>query len=392
MRKISANYIFPIHTKPLENGVLTIDEDGTVLDISVAENSENDNNIEFYNGIICPGFVNAHCHLELSYLKNIIPQHTGIIDFIVTVAKYRHCASDEEKLQIAKFYDNYMYQQGIVAVGDISNTKLTFELKHKSKIFYHTFVEVYSRNENDIDKHLQATHNIIDCGKQLGLSVSPTLHAPYSTCDKLFSVIKSEAEKYGILSYHNQESQDENDYFVNNSGGFLDYYKQFKMPDSPMPTGETAIHKLLNNIDAKTKILLIHNIFTSEDDYDFAVATTQNITWTLCLKSNLYIENCLPPLEMLRKKNAKIAIGTDSLSSNTNLSLIEELITISDNFKNITLNELLTWATLNGAQALGIDNRFGTFEKGKKPSIVLIDNVNLQKMKLTKKSCSKIIQ
>ena len=391
MRRISANYIFPVHDKPLENGVLTIDDNGKVLDLSSAENSENDDSIEFYNGIICPGFVNAHCHLELSYMKNVIPQHTGLIGFITEIANHRHSASTEKQLQTAKFYDDYMYQQGIVAVGDISKTTLTFELKQKSKIFYHTFAEVFSRNENEINEILQANKNLIDSGKQLGLSISPTLHAPYSMCDKLFFAVKSEAEKYGILSYHNQETQAENDYFVNNSGDFLAFYRKFPMPDNPLPTGETAIHRLLKNIDSNTKILLVHNTFTSEADCDFAVSATQNITWTLCPKSNLYIENCLPPIEMLRKKNAKIAIGTDSLSSNTNLSVIEELITISENFDKITLNELLTWATLNGAQALGIDSRFGTFEKGKTPSVVLIENVDMQKMMLTKKSRSKIL-
>ena len=391
MRKISANYIFPIHTKPLENGVLTISEDGKVLELSTVENSKNDENIEHYEGIICPGFVNAHCHLELSYMKDVIPQHTGIIGFIVEIANRRHSVNDEEKLYAAKFHDNYMYKQGIVAVGDISNTKLTLELKHESKIFYHTFVEVYSRNEDEIDKLLQTAKNILDSGKQLGLSISPTLHAPYSTCDKLFSLIKSHAEACGILSYHNQETQEENEYFVNNSGAFLDYYNKFKMPNNPLPTGETAIHRLLKNITPNTKILLVHNTFTSESDYDFAVSAAQNITWTLCPKSNLYIENCLPPIDMLRRKNAKIALGTDSLSSNTNLSLVEELITISENFENISFNELLTWATLNGAQALGIDSRFGSFEKGKTPGLVLIDNIDMQKMKLTKESCSKIL-
>lgn len=391
MRKISTNYIFPINLAPIANGILTVDDDGEILDISSSENSENDDSVEFYDGIICPGFVNAHCHLELSYMINLIPQHTGIIGFIIEVANRRNSSSDEEKLQAAKFYDNYMYKQGIVAVGDISNTKITFKLKRESKIFYHTFAEVFSRNEIETDKILQKNKEIIDSGKQLGLSISPTLHAPYSTCDKLFSELKSKAEKYGILSYHNQETQAENDYFVNNSGAFLDYYDKFKMPNNPSVTGETAIHRLLKNIDKQTKILLIHNTFTSETDYDFAVSATKNITWTLCPNSNLYIENRLPPIEMLHKKNAKIAIGTDSLSSNSNLSIIEELITVSENFSNITLNELLTWATLNGAQALGIDNRFGTFEKGKKPSIVLIDNVDLQKMKLTKKSHSKIL-
>jgi cytosine/adenosine deaminase-related metal-dependent hydrolase len=392
MRKISANYIFPICAPPIKNGVLTINDDGKIIDISTAnETCEDGENIEFYDGIICPGFVNAHCHLELSHLKDTISQHTGIIGFITEISKQRNEVDELEQMRQAKFYDEYMYSQGIVAVGDISNKNLTFEIKKQSKIFYHTFVESYSRNAAHVDEILHKNQNIIDCGKQLGLSISPTMHAPYSMCDKLFSEIKHRAEASGILSYHNQETQAENDYFKNNCGDFVRFYKQFICPDNPTPTGKTSIHLLFDEIDKRTKILLVHNIFTSEDDCNFAMSMNENITWTLCPKSNLYIENKLPPVEMLRKKNAKIAIGTDSLSSNTDLSIVAELLAIVENFADVTLNELLTWATINGAKALGIDNIFGTFEKGKKPGIVLLKNLDTEKMMLTKDSVSTVL-
>ncbi|MDR1554149.1 MAG: amidohydrolase family protein [Prevotellaceae bacterium] len=391
MRKISASYIFPIHRQPVKNGVLTIDDEGKIVELSTYSETETCSDIEFYDGIICPGFINAHCHLELSHLKNTIPKHTGIAGFITEISKRRNLADRLEQIKSAKFYDNFMYLQGIVAVGDISNSDLTFELKKQSKIFYHTFVEAFSCNESETDTILQKNQNTVDLGRRLGISISPTLHAPYSMCDRLFAEIKRRAEKYGIISYHNQETQAENEYFENNSGDFLRYYKQSTTPDKPSPTGKSSIHRLLDDIDKNIKILLVHNTFTSENDYDFAMSANKNITWTLCPQSNLYIENHLPPIEMLRRKNAKIATGTDSLSSNTNLSIIEELLTISDNFKNIELNELLTWATVNSAEALGIADKFGTFEQGKIPGIVLIDNVDTNKMMLTKKSHSKIL-
>ncbi|MDR2064885.1 MAG: amidohydrolase family protein [Prevotellaceae bacterium] len=389
MRKISADYIFPIHTQPVKNGVLTIADDGKIAGLSAF--CENDNDIEFYDGIICPGFVNAHCHLELSHLKNAIPEHTGITGFITEISKLRNIADRSEQIKSAEFYDNFMYNQGIVAVGDISNSDLTFELKKQSKIFYHTFVEAFSCNESETDKILKNNQAIVDFGKRLGISISSTLHAPYSMCDKLFSEMKLRAEKYGILSYHNQETQDENEYFENNSGKFLKFYSDFAMPNKPLPTGKSSIRRLLDDVDKNTKILLVHNTFTTENDCDFAMSASKHITWTLCPKSNLYIENHLPPIEMFRRKNAKIAIGTDSLSSNTNLSMIDELLTVSDNFETVELNELLTWATLNGAEALGVEKKFGTFEQGKTPGTVLIDNINTKKMMLTKKSTSKIL-
>ncbi|MDR1984589.1 MAG: amidohydrolase family protein [Prevotellaceae bacterium] len=392
MRKISADYIFPVHTQPIKNGALTIADDGTISDISTfSENLETSADIEFYDGIICPGFINVHCHLELSHLKNSIPMHTGIIGFIKEISKRSNITDLSEQIQSAKFYDDFMYRQGIVAVGDVSNKDWTFELKKESKIFYHTFVESFSRDESETDKILQKNQDIVDCGKRLGLSVSPTLHAPYSMCDGLFSELKIRAEKYEILSYHNQETQAENEYFENNSGDFLKFYNEFAMPDNPLPMGKTSIHRLLDNVDGNTKILLVHNTFTSENDCDFAMSVSKNITWALCPKSNLYIENQLPPVEMFRRKNAKIAIGTDSLSSNTNLSMIEEMLAISENFDNIDIDELLKWATVNGAKALGIDKNFGTFERGKKPGIVLIDNIDMRKMMLTKDSHSKIL-
>jgi len=389
MRKISANYIFPICAQPIKNGVLTIDDDEKIINISTSD--EIDETIEFYDGIICPGLVNAHCHLELSHLKNAIPQHTGIIGFITEISKQRNEIDELEQIRQAKIYDELMYSQGIVAVGDISNKNITFELKAQSKIFYHTFVEAFSTNEAQLDEILRKNQSIVNCGKELGLSISPTLHAPYSMCDKLFSEIKRRAEKHGILSYHNQETKAENDYFKNNDGDFVAYYNKFNIPNKPTPTGKTAIHLLFDDIDKNTKILLVHNIFTSDDDCDFALSKSENITWTLCPKSNLYIENKLPLIEMLRKKNAKIAIGTDSLSSNTELSMIAELLVVAEKFTDISLNELLTWATVNGANALGIDEKFGTFEKGKTPGIVLIKNVNTEKMMLTKDSVSTIL-
>jgi cytosine/adenosine deaminase-related metal-dependent hydrolase len=389
MRKISADYIFPVHEKPIKNGVLTVSDNGKIVALSTR--SEADNDIEFYSGIICPGFVNAHCHLELSHLKNSIPRHTGIIGFIKEISKRRNIADTSEQIQSAKFHDNLMYLHGIVAVGDISNNDSTFAFKKQSKIFYHTFVESFSCNENETEEVLKKNQDIVDCGKKLGISISPTLHASYSICDRLFSEMKFRSEQSGILSYHNQETRDENEYFKNNSGKFLEFYNEFKIPDNPLPTGKTSIHRLLDNISRRTKIMLVHNTFTSEDDFDFAMSATSNITWTLCPKSNLYIENHLPPIEMLHRKNAKIAIGTDSLSSNTSLSIIDELLAVAENFGNIELNELLTWATINGAEALGIESEYGTFEQGKSPGIVLIDNVDTNKMMLTEKSSSKIL-
>jgi cytosine/adenosine deaminase-related metal-dependent hydrolase len=105
-----------------------------------------------------------------------------------------------------------------------------------------------------------------------------------------------------------------------------------------------------------------------------------------CPNSNLYIENQLPPVFLFRKENLNICLGTDSLASNHELSVLAEMITLQIHFPEIKLEELVCWATLNGAKALKMENRFGSFEVGKNPGVNLISGIDFKTMKLTEKS------
>jgi cytosine/adenosine deaminase-related metal-dependent hydrolase len=92
----------------------------------------------------------------------------------------------------------------------------------------------------------------------------------------------------------------------------------------------------------------------------------------LCVNANQYIGEALPPLELFRQNNCTITLGTDSLASNHQLSITEEINTIRKNFPGIPLEEILGWATINGAAALQMQDILGSFEKGKKPGVVLL--------------------
>lgn len=382
MRKIAAHYLFPIADKPIKNGVLTLNDDGEVISIGRLDGEEE--SVEFYNGILCPGFVNAHCHLELSSLLGAIPQHTGLFGFIRHMSSRRQPDEQEQVLAILKA-DSRMAAEGIVAVGDISNTSTSFDSKVSSPILYRNFVEVYGSNPAIADAQLNKGSTAIAQAALRGLSASLTPHAPYSMSDRLFKLVVTEAVKAGILSIHNQESHAENEYFLNGTGAFA---KQLAIDgvEPFAPIGKTSIHRVLNELTDSVKLLLIHNIYTSEEDYDAAVYKNKATGWVLCPKSNLYIEKHLPPIDMFRRKGAHIAIGTDSLASNTTLSILEELKTIGKYFRDVRLEELLEWATLGGAKALGFDGQLGSFEVGKKPHVVLIEGVDFGAMQLTDES------
>ena len=132
------------------------------------------------------------------------------------------------------------------------------------------------------------------------------------------------------------------------------------------------------------KLLLVHNTFTEDSDIQRAGNYNGDVFWVFCPNANLYIENKLPDIPLFVKENQNIALGTDSLASNHQLSILEEMKTITKHFPEVSLSELIKWGTLNGAMALNMDNEIGSIEVGKKPGLNLISELNLPEKRLTK--------
>ena len=153
MKKISAEFIFPGNSTPIKNGVVVFDVNGTIETILKPELDKIDwNEVEKYKGIICPGFVNTHCHLELSYLKGQLTKETELHGFIKEIISVRDKFTEEERLKAIDLADNEMINNGIVAVGDISNVVDTFAQKSKGNLRYFTFVEFFDFLQNIINQ------------------------------------------------------------------------------------------------------------------------------------------------------------------------------------------------------------------------------------------------
>src|SRR4030095_1765949 len=120
------------------------------------------------------------------------------------------------------------------------------------------------------------------------------------------------------------------------------------------------------------RTLFIHNTLTSSEDIKAAQAWNKNVFWATCPNANLYIENRLPTYSSFLETNANVTIGTDSLTSNWQLSILEEMKTISKYQSYIPFDTLLKWATLNGAKALGMEGNLGSLEIGKRPGVLLL--------------------
>jgi len=350
-----------------DNQVLITDSEGVVK--ALVPLSEAGEDVIKVNGILCPGFVNTHCHLELSHMEGLVPKGTGLPKFLQTVMEQRQFDRDTIMSAMQRA-EQSMAKAGIVVVGDISNNPVSVDVKKNSRLYFHTFVESMGFVDASAQARYDYASGVVKDFSEAGLPVSMAPHAPYSVSATLFQLIANRSER--LLTIHNQESQAENDLYLDKSGAFLDFYQHFNIPiDSFVASGKRSLESYLRYFEHKN-LLLVHNTFTSGEDVLFARQSLLNLYWCLCINANLYIESALPPVELLRKNNCTITLGTDSLASNDQLSIWAEILNLRKHFPAIPLAEILQWATINGAKALGIEQQFGSFEVGKRPGVISI--------------------
>lgn len=382
-RKFSADKIFNGY-QFLQQQVLITDAAGVVVDI--VDEKEGRGDIEKLNGILCPGFINAHCHLELSHMKGHIPKHTGLVDFVLKVVTERYF-DEQEIFDAIENAENEMLQNGIVAVGDICNNTLSIPQKTKGRLQYHNFIEASGFIPALAEERFQRSWKIFE-EYVLTLNTQRSTvcpHAPYSVSPGMFGMI-NDLPNNNLLTIHNQEVAAENEFFEKGTGDFLRLYKQMGI-DIPFfkPSGKTSLQTWLPHFTKEQTIILVHNVCTSAADLEFVKVKSQKSKaktfFCICPNANLYISNTLPDVNMLMQHTDNIVLGTDSLASNDALSIWEEIKTLQQDFKNIDLAILLKWATSNGAKALQMNNSLGSFEKGKQPGVLLLDEKGFEKVK-----------
>ncbi len=369
---LTADLIITNDGPPIPNGVIHIEQSGEIIEIST---DHSDRDVQYHKGLLIPGYINAHCHLELSHLKGALPTGTGLIPFIKGVVGLRNYPQEEIDDAIARA-EKEMVTNGIMAVGDISNQSDTAEIKNRSSMRFYTFVELFDFLQDPDAQQLYEDHikvyDSFDCtGGFHKKSFVP--HAPYSVSRSLFKLINQVNDPGGTVSIHNQELNSENQLFQDKSGGFLAFYESFGISlDQFEPINKNSIHYVIEHLSSDFRTLLVHNTCTIKEDIAFAHAWNQQTYWVTCPNANLYIENRLPDYNNFIDSDARVCIGTDSLSSNWSLSIFEEMKTIKKYQSSIDDYQIIKWATKNGADALGFHD-LGRLSPGFKPGIIHVD-------------------
>ena len=365
--RYTARTVYTLAGEPIENGYVDVAPDGTILAVGHADGPVEE-------GAICPGFVNAHCHVELSYMKGLFRKGRGMAGFIDQINELRDTSSMEEKIDALKDAMDSMWASGVQAMADISNCADSFEVKASHPMYTRSFLEVFGAVPEECDSVMEYVTSLQEKAASYGLDAAPTPHSCYTMSPELVTASSAAGLKSGFLSFHSEESSEEEEMMRYGRGPMWDNRVRNGIPTPPV-TGTSSLEYFLERVTAAVpapvpgNVLLVHECCLTPEGAARAREVLQNPYIAVCPISNLFIHCVLPPIPVMRESGIPIWIGTDSLSSNDRLSMIDEIMCLRRAF-DVPMQELLTWACLNGARFLGKESVLGSLEPGKKPGVV----------------------
>ena len=376
MRIVSARWIVPIDGPPISDGAVVLDEDGTVrmvgarASVRAAFSSAPE---ERADGVVLPGLVNAHCHLELSALAEVVPGGGGFINWAQRFLKKvgetarddRRTAATEAAAAAARF--------GTAAIGDVGNTldaAPAIGAAGMGGVLFHELLG--SREAKTGDALADAARERAEAAStwptDLGYVRAP--HAPYSVGPDLMRRIfaAAAAEKHAT-SIHVAEDEDEVSLLRDGSGAWPAMLAAMGIDVATRAPGKSPVDYLasLGAFDGPAPPLLVHMVCAGAEDR--RLARQAGATVVLCPRSNLHIGGRLPDVPALLDDGVSIALGTDSLASTPDLSLWGEMATLAQHFPSVPATRWLEAATRGGAQALGLASH-GTLAPGQRPGLL----------------------
>ena len=377
-KQITAEFVYTLAgAEPIRNGFVEYDDHtGEILAVGACPEG-----VAVSQGAIVPGFVNAHCHVELSHLHKKFVKGSGMAGFIDQINALRDWAGREKKQVLVKEWMDKMWNDGVSAMADISNDDSSFDVKASHNIYTRTFLEVFGSEPEMCEGVMKDVTELQKVADAAGIDAAPTPHSCYTMSPQLLSESAAAGLKRGYISYHSQESQEEEDLLLTGTGAMYENRVRNGMSTPPV-TGESSLKYFIQRLAQAheapydERILLVHNVCLAQDDIDAAKKVMNNVWWAICPLSNIFIHNALPPIDLMRKNGLAIALGTDSLSSNDDLDMVAEMICLHTNFPEVPMNEILTWASLNGARFLSKEAELGSLEAGKKPGVVRISAID----------------
>lgn len=348
--------------------MVTLADDGTIVDIATWRDLDRQPGVEFYAGILLPGMVDAHCHLDDAPLCGKIAAGEGLAAFLRALCGLRGpCGSEAARQRAIAAADARLWHAGVAAAGDAASSACAFAVKERSRIRYRTFAACCG----------QCT-DWPAAAEEL-LRHAATSLTPHSICDApdaLFRRICAGGD--GPLAIHFMESPSEEALF-RGEGELAAWYAEQGWPCDFRRYG-SPVERLAACVPPTRSVLLVGCSCVTQRTIDRVMAHfTAPVWWCLCPSSSRNLSGARPPVELLRANGLNICVGSGSPALNGTQSLVDGLRLVGD---AVPLEERLLWATAGGAAALGLDGELGVLERGRRPGVVLLEGVDCSAMRL----------
>jgi cytosine/adenosine deaminase-related metal-dependent hydrolase len=364
-----ARWVLPISEPPIEDGWIEI-ADGRIVAVGDSRAGLHAASSAPPSIAILPGLVNAHTHLELSWMRGQVPPAASMTRWVERLLSLRGMAGNHPVEPIADAIREAR-SAGTTLVGDITNTLAAYEPLADSELSAAVLRELLGFNPVDAGALVQSTRQALGELTPLArLRPSIVPHAPYSVAPSLLRAIAA-ASDGAPTSIHLGESPEEIEFLRWGTGPWRDLLMRLGVwSDSWTAPGQgpvdyIAAHGLLNE-----RLLAVHCVQLTDEE--LAMLARARATVVTCPRSNRWVGAGLPPVERFYRSGVRVAVGTDSLASVDDLNVFSELKVIRELAPGVPAGEILASATRHGADALGFGRELGTIEPGKRAELIAV--------------------
>lgn len=353
--------------------VIVTDNQGTVLRL-VTLNEWLPNPVQHLDGLLIPGLINAHSHLELAWCRELLRPGLGMSDFYAHMQGiHRRRPDDDTVKEFIKKEIAQHISRGVVAMADVSNTLITLDEKKKSGMYFHTFAETFGlENHRATEKFafVEALAETMNVGPQMQSTISA--HTLFTLSDALLRMLMDSLTASGhIHTIHFLESREECNWFEKAEP------IQSIHVSNDINKGSSTYRSLEEIIDRwvpwANRVLFVHNTFINAEILQRLTNALKHPYFCLCPSSNQFITGELPPVRLLENAGVRIVVGTDSAASAKELDMLRELSILLEMMPEKPVGAFISDITRHAAAFLGISGVYGSFEPKKRPGLVLLE-------------------
>ncbi len=377
MIRYHASWVLPISEPPRSDGWVLVDR-GRIVALGHRPSSiDGARDVELGDVVVMPGLVNAHTHLELSYLRDEVPPSTAFVKWVRGVMAARRQQPDPYAPEILEAVDRALAEAiacGTAVVGDISNTLATFAPLARSPLAAVVFYELIRFNTDDPTGFVEHAQQEIEAlAPSDRVRASLAAHAPYSVAPLVFRAIRQTVDRdpFSPCSVHLAESVEEVEFIQSAGGPWRELLEELGVWDPDWIAPEVSPVEYLDQsgfLDAR--VLAVHGVQMTPAD--LARLAARGTTLVTCPRSNGHTGAGAPPIDDFYKSGVRVAVGTDSLASAPDLNVFSELATLRALAPSVPASALLDSATRQGARALAFDAEYGTIEPGKRARLLAV--------------------